>query len=334
MSEHRCVDEAERLRDEWRALWASCPSATPFQSPDWVLAWMRFLPVSEPRLIAIRAGGHLVGVAPTFRWDSGSCRTISLLGAGISDYLDIVAAPGFETAILDAFTAWLESCETDWDRCSFDEIGPRALLRDLRPPRCTAAALQPQSVCPAIALPMGATSLDGVVPPLQMKRVRRDGQRAASLGAVSFERADVQEAAPILDVLFALHARRWQTRGTAGVLADGRLRELHGEVAAAFQRLGMLRLYVLRIGSQVGAVIYGFRWRERLYFYLQGIEPELARASPGTLLVAAALRDALDEDVSVVDFLRGAESYKYTWGAVDQSNDSLRIDRSGELGHF
>src|SRR5215469_12720482 len=31
----------EQLETEWRALWSAIPSATPFQSPDWILPWWR-----------------------------------------------------------------------------------------------------------------------------------------------------------------------------------------------------------------------------------------------------------------------------------------------------
>jgi CelD/BcsL family acetyltransferase involved in cellulose biosynthesis len=31
------------LRDEWTVLFESCPAATPFQSPEWLLAWLQHL---------------------------------------------------------------------------------------------------------------------------------------------------------------------------------------------------------------------------------------------------------------------------------------------------
>ena len=34
-------EELERLREEWLALWRRSPSATPFQSPMWLLPWWR-----------------------------------------------------------------------------------------------------------------------------------------------------------------------------------------------------------------------------------------------------------------------------------------------------
>ena len=42
--------------------------------------------------------------------------------------------------------------------------------------------------------------------------------------------------------------------------------------------------------------------------------------SPGTLLIAYALEDAVSRGDSEFDFLRGNEPYKYRWGARDRFN--------------
>src|SRR5437868_940235 len=86
----------ESLAGEWSRLHACCPRATPFQSPQWLVPWTRHLFGGGRILaIAIRDGGVLVGFAPLFCWGIEK-RTISFLGAGISDYGDLLFAPGLE----------------------------------------------------------------------------------------------------------------------------------------------------------------------------------------------------------------------------------------------
>src|SRR3954467_7238622 len=48
------VEGLTRLLPQWWALWDRCPSATPFQSPAWLLPWWR----------AFQPGGLLVGHLP------------------------------------------------------------------------------------------------------------------------------------------------------------------------------------------------------------------------------------------------------------------------------
>jgi CelD/BcsL family acetyltransferase involved in cellulose biosynthesis len=63
------------------------------------------------------------------------------------------------------------------------------------------------------------------------------------------------------------------------------------------------------------------------YCYLQGFDPEFRDFSPGAQLVGAVIEDAIREQKRAVDFLRGAESYKYAWGARDQITFRLQASR-------
>jgi CelD/BcsL family acetyltransferase involved in cellulose biosynthesis len=286
---------------------------------------MTRMQIRDPRILAVREGRDVVGVAPFFAWGDAPARTLSPLGAGVSDRLDVIAAPGYEQRTLDAVTEWLEHEGRSWDACSFEELGPRALLRDLRTPAGRSATLRPQSVCPVLSLPRDGSPLDSVVPHHQAQKLRKDRRRARGMGEITFERADRGDAAGAMRLLFALHGKRWEHRGERGVLADPNVRALHTDAAIRFGARGELRLYVLHLGAAPAAVVYGLRWGPRLYLYMQGIEPALDRASPGTLALGFVLDDAMQEGVTEVDFLRGPEAYKYAWGAVDESNVALVI---------
>src|SRR5437879_4293087 len=86
----------ERLHPEWSELYGRCPRATPFQSPQWLVPWTRYLfKGGEIWALAIRDNGELIGFAPLFCWGINR-RTVSFLGAGISDYGDLLFAPGLE----------------------------------------------------------------------------------------------------------------------------------------------------------------------------------------------------------------------------------------------
>src|SRR3954469_3482533 len=81
------------LRDEWSELWDSDPTATVFQHPDWLLPWTRHLwRGGKLRVVTMRHGSRLVGVAPLFVWGDGR---VAWLGSGLSDYLGMTTAPEF-----------------------------------------------------------------------------------------------------------------------------------------------------------------------------------------------------------------------------------------------
>src|ERR1051325_7318953 len=89
------------IEREWRHLWECDPAATPFQSPAWLIPWTRRLwGGGQNRVVTVRNDGELVGLAPLFLWGNGRPRElirVSFLRAGITDHMDLLAAPGFET---------------------------------------------------------------------------------------------------------------------------------------------------------------------------------------------------------------------------------------------
>jgi len=99
------------------------------------------------------------------------------------------------------------------------------------------------------------------------------------------------------------------------------------DVASRFMKRGWLRLHVLRSVDQILAALYCFAFRDRYYYYLGGFEPDLHRFSLGTILTAAAVRQAIEEGCTSFDFLRGKESYKERWKPRVRTNYQCLIAR-------
>jgi CelD/BcsL family acetyltransferase involved in cellulose biosynthesis len=319
----RTPEDVRYLSSEWDALCDVADGATPFQRPAWTVAWLAHFGAEPPVVLAVRSGRDLVGLLPAFVREAGGVRTLSLLGAGPSDHLDALAAPGHAQATLDAVHEWLHAARLEWSACAFDEIGPRALLRELRSPAGTRATIQPQSVCPVL-VSQGEAEVERVVPRAQLGRLRKAHQRARTVGRVEVERAD-GDVDGAMRGLLALQAKRWELCSEAGTLGDARARRMHADVARAFAARGALRVYRLSIGGRTAAVVVGLREGTRVCLYLQGSDPSLERASPGMLVVGFAIADALAEGAGEVDFLRGGDAYKYAWGAMDEANARVCI---------
>ncbi len=109
------------------------------------------------------------------------------------------------------------------------------------------------------------------------------------------------------------------------MLADPRVRAFHHDAMPGLLASGALRLQALRIGGQLAAVFYLLLGADRVFAYLGGFDPAFAYESPGTLLFAAAIEDAIREGRREFHFLRGEEAYKYAWGATDRPNMTLRL---------
>lgn len=135
------------LAIEWGRLWQRCPRATPFQTPEWLLAWWRAFGQGRPWTLAFRdAEGCLVGLAPMYVSETGDTWTLRLLGVGVSDYLDVLVQPGSEAAVVCALLDELERHPSRWDVAEFQQLAPASpLLRD-----CGLAKLDTQAGEPCL----------------------------------------------------------------------------------------------------------------------------------------------------------------------------------------
>ena len=113
-------------------------------------------------------------------------------------------------------------------------------------------------------------------------------------------------------------------------LSDPSVLAWHREAVPALQAAGLLRMHALLHAGEFIAVLFCLadppQAADRCcYDYLGGFDPRLRALSPGTLLVAYAIDHAVSERATAFDFLRGAEAYKYRWGAVDRPTQVLRL---------
>jgi len=301
----------ETLRPEWSELWDRCPGATPFQSPEWLLAWWHAFHPGRLAVAALRREGRLAGLAPLYL-DGRAARPV---GISVSDYLDVLIEPGPSG---EGLRQMLEcSAGAGWDICEWPDLPASSPFLEQAP----AAATQ---VCPVAALPARLR-------PGLRRNLRRYRERLERSGETVFETA--RTPAPLED-LFRLHGARWHARGGPGVLDSVAVRALHKEAAAGFAARGWLRFYALRHCGAAIAIIYAFACRERLYLYLGGFDPAFAKYGPSTLLTGYALEDAAREGLAEADFLRGPERYKYEWGARDRSTYTARMSMVAGKLHF
>ncbi len=84
-----------------------------------------------------------------------------------------------------------------------------------------------------------------------------------------------------------------------------------------------LRLHFIRLNGTFAGVACCFQFRHRYYGYLSGFDPELGRYGLGSLLVAEAVRQAIEERCLHFDMLRGEENYKCHWGCGSTLNKNL-----------
>ena len=140
-----------------------------------------------------------------------------------------------------------------------------------------------------------------------------------------FRLCDGQDLGAGLDAFWALHEKRWNSKGQAGSFTDPGKREFYRRMATRCAEKDWLRLCFLTMEATPIATLLGFRYGSRFYGLQTGFDPAWSKFSVGHVLLARVFEQAIVEGCREYDFLRGTEPYKYDWKARDQNTVALRI---------
>jgi CelD/BcsL family acetyltransferase involved in cellulose biosynthesis len=315
--------------DEWRRLAAGRDDASYFLSPDWVLGWWETLGRGRAAEVAIWRGhsGGLEAVVPLIRLEQRLHRRVPLAvrawtnmgsGIGAADHCGWPVLPGR----VDDVRAWITG----------KAARGAMLLKDLDPelgvPFVPGSARRIAfSACPRLLIPPDGQEL--AVSGRFRKQLATYTRKLVKQG-VEFRWVDpAQMSDALLETVFRLHERRWSLAQGASSFTRSRAGLHRRLIARAGPDRGPAVVLAERDGQPVG-VLYGFRWRDVFAYYQTGWEPEWAAANLGTVLVSEAIRLAGQAGARVFDFLRGAEAYKYRFGAVDRTDETWLVPRGAQ----
>ncbi len=316
-------EDLERLHFEWKDLWKQSSGANLFNSPEWLLSWWRVFGNGRLRTFTVRSQGKLIALLPGYLLDG----RLQLLGIGTSDCLDLLIHPGFEKQATSAITEAISGDTSEWNEIEFQELPSDSPLLENSSLPDWQSEFSVQSVRPVLSLPDHTAQLQLCIPPHQHQNFRYYRRKAERAGALQFKNATLTTFEETFDALLALHTRQWKARGQPGVLADSSMVRFLKESSLELLRAGSLRLYAMSYEKAVVAVLLGFSVKRRFYYYISGVEPDLAKLSAGTIIIGHAIEEAVREGSTEFDFLRGQEPYKYSWGAQDRQNWNRHLRR-------
>jgi CelD/BcsL family acetyltransferase involved in cellulose biosynthesis len=99
-------------------------------------------------------------------------------------------------------------------------------------------------------------------------------------------------------------------------------------VEAFFRRVAAdcaLRLDVLEHGGRPLAAAVGFRTTRGHHLYNMAFDRAAASLSPGIVLLAALIRQAIDDGLERFDFMRGLERYKLELGGIPHQLERVTV---------
>ena len=331
------TEEFAELAPAWNRLHDEAEAASVFSSWMWLYEWWRSYGAGRPlRLLVARQGEAVVGVLPLYldaaRELRMPVRLLRLVGTGGDTHPDdlgpVLALGREEPAALALARAALRLPGADvW---LFSDIDPRSAFSV-----ALEAAARERGMATArgggerIALAELPESWPRFLQSLsrdQRWRMRRARRRLAERHAARFF---VWHDAATLDAaverLAELHRRRWAAAGAGSEsFASAAYIAFHRSVVKSFFGRRWLRLYCLEVDGEIGAMLYCYRFRNRVYLMQAGFDPKLARLGVGKVLLGHALEHAIAEGNEAFDFLRGEHRYKEQLATAHRETVCLR----------
>ena len=324
------VNGFDALANEWNELLARSCSNTIFLTYEWQTNWWRCLGKGELWILAFRTqeDQSLVGIAPFFLVDETAPdligrRHFHLVGCiEVSDYLDLITACGWETAVYGALRQWLDSPEAPaWDGidlCNLPEESPtyRVLPEIFEAAGYTVSVMQ-EDVAPQFALPMQYERyLQDQVEKKQRHEIRRKQRRAEREAEVGFHIVGPQDSLTA-EVEDFIALQRASATDKAEFMTP-EMQRFFQSLAAMMDAAGYLRLCFLTLNGEKAATLFAFEYNHEFLLYNSGYDPDAhAQLSPGWVILSYAIQYAIAVGCTNFDFMQGDEEYKYRFGSED-----------------
>ena len=309
----------------WLALLDQAPSRSVFMTPAWQREWLRAFGAGRPlRVLAVTdAGETLVGLLPLYEETPGLWRIVG--GVDVSDYLDLVAAPGRDEEVWEAVLQHRAAERDTWHlRGVRAASATAARLPALAPAHGLRAEVEREERCPLLELPDSwdaylarlsgkdrhelrrkMRKLENELPDVRVRSVSAPAELDAALGA-----------------FLRLHR---QSRTGKAKFMDERMERFFRAALGALGERGWARLWLL---ESAGAAVASFICTEyggSVGLYNSGFDPAHSKLAPGIVLLGHVIRDAIERRIPLFDFLRGDEPYKYAFGPVPTEVMSVRL---------
>ena len=303
-------DRLPDAREDWIAL-RETAAVSPYQNYDYVAAWFETIGRArrlEPMIVVARdSDGRPLALFPLATREAAGLRVAEFLCGRESNFNIGLFHPGRGL---------------DWRglllAAAHGRPKPPDLLYLRNQPRGFGAFENPllgRDACPSpsfaygTALPDNVDALDCQTSGASRKKLRKKERRLTELGALIFEHgASGERAREIIAALIAQKSALLAAKGVAGVFDAPEMRAFLERACHA----GALEVHALRLSERVIATYVGLAIDGRFSALANSydLDEEIARCSPGDILLRAVMRDLVARGFDYFDLGVGEARYK------------------------
>ncbi len=322
------------LRSAWNDLLLKSRSNNLFLTWEWLYNWWEtFGSHNELRILQVRENENLIGIAPFFVTGNrdGGRKQINFLGSQRvgSDYLDLILLKGQEQETLSAIFDYLLADRNSRPVMNLTDIPENSRCIDLIKNNYRDRFYilrKDHTLCPYITLPESYEAFLKSLSSNMRYNIRRKRRRFENKFKGEFviirKKSELDRS---IGELIRLNIGRMEMKKITSPFCDKGVSEFHRRIIPAFFDRGWLRLCFLKVGNDLIACLYVFKYEGKYYYYQIGFDPAWEGISPGTLLFSYCIEHAILEGMREFDLLQGRERYKFSWTRHVRKNMKLKL---------
>jgi CelD/BcsL family acetyltransferase involved in cellulose biosynthesis len=310
MNSQFTTESFDSIYSDWKKLQANSSVSSIFSSPEWSKAWwQQFGSEAKLHLGAVRYQGKAVGIAPLLVRND----TASFIGSSdICDYLDFVVEPGNEERF---FSELLDNLNAEGIlRLELVSLRPDSTvltsLVKIAPRQAWQISCSQEDVSVELALPATWEEYLQLLSSKQRHELKRKLRRLNEEGELNY-RYSTDASRHDVDIFLRLFR---DSRQDKAAFLTPQMESFFRAVANAMAEQKLLRLNILELDKKPVAATMCFDYKDTMYLYNSGYEPDYSWLSVGVVSKALCIQDSIERNKKLFDFLKGGEAYKYHLG--------------------
>jgi len=312
------LDELMAIEEAWNTLHAEAgKTAHVFQSFNWCWHWCRHYLGDQktgPRLAIVtgRRAGRLVLVMPLVVQRTAGLRELTWLGAPVSQYGDVIAAPGADdVTTLEA--AWrLATAKTRADLANLRRVRADAVVAPLL--ERIGATVTAAEEAPYLDLSRDTSfaAWEKRRQPRAIKNRRRQARRLAEMGETTFRHEhQSHEAGAMAAHAVRLKRETLDAKGAiSAALADDRFEAFFADAAHGLGRPAGVNVLALTCGGVPTALKIVIESKEAAFLHVAVYEPRFEKCGTGALLLEHLIDRTIQAGRRELDLLPPRHGYK------------------------
>ncbi|GAA4431793.1 GNAT family N-acetyltransferase [Bremerella cremea] len=336
------LEDLSHVRCNWQRLWDSTPSATFFQTLEWLqIYWKHFGEGKQLRVLLVLDDHRLVGVVPlVVVHESTRLGRVRVLTYPLSDWgthFGVLAED--PKATLCRALQHINNTPRNWDLMDLRWLDENDLERSTTFDAMSDAGFSPN---PGVWKETALIDFEGTWEdylrsrsPKLRAEVRRKLKKFDATGRIQLQRyrplgKEANDCDPRWDLYRTatqIAERSWQGHSTTGTTISHRnIRSYIKDCHVAATQLGMLDLAILYLEERPIGFCYNYTFKGQVFGLRRGDTPEAREHGLGTLLTAMLIRDSFDRGDTTLDMGPGSFEAKRRW--------MTRIATVGRMTHY